>query len=132
MDQKDVERRERVAKALWCDIVGPGVFLVTASRTLMARERTRGLLFLAAKPTSWGDLGMFTAPRIASKIEIGHWEPRVTATHHMVHTQQGVGYSGTQMEGPQVETIRVTGLRILSPSRSIHRTLPSNVTSITR
>ena len=25
---------------------------------------------------------MFTAPRIASKIETGHWEPRGTATHH--------------------------------------------------
>ena len=38
-----------------------------------------------------GDLGMFTAPRIGSKIETEHWEPRVTAAHHMVHTHQRGG-----------------------------------------
>ena len=34
---------------------------------------------------------MFTTPRIASKIETGDWEPRVTATYHMGHMRQRRG-----------------------------------------
>ena len=61
-----------------------------------SREDSRPTLLAAAEEggdeaDELGELGMFTAPRIASKIETGHWEPRVTATHHMVHMRQKRG-----------------------------------------
>jgi len=39
---QDVERRAQVAKAPLCDVFVPGMILATATRTLLARERTRG------------------------------------------------------------------------------------------
>ncbi|MFN0017161.1 MAG: hypothetical protein ACKVP0_02815 [Pirellulaceae bacterium] len=41
---QDVERRAQLAKAFLCDLFVPGMILATASRTLLAREGTRGLL----------------------------------------------------------------------------------------
>jgi len=48
VDPEGGERRAQVATTLFRDLFVPGMCSVAASRTLLARERTRSLLFLAA------------------------------------------------------------------------------------
>ena len=43
---KMLSGERRLRRPLLCDLFGPGMILATATRTLLAREGTRGLLFL--------------------------------------------------------------------------------------